>query len=152
MLHQYQSDRELKFPDQRLYTKPGDILMYNDLTFALTIYRNSVLMGTVQFSRSGLQEFLRLGWVKKPTEINSLPNLPVPPVPSYIVGMDLGFGEDKSVVVTATQTPEGDIKIVDITEVKGIPDSMLPLVPGITPEDRVVETADIPKPRKAKKS
>ena len=149
MLHQYQSDRELKFPDQRLYTKPGDILMYNDLTFALTIYRNSVLMGTVQFSRSGLQEFLRLGWVKKPTEINSLPTVSTPP---YIVGVDLGFGEDKSVEVTAIQTPEGDIKITNIAEVKGVPDSMLPLVPGITSEDRMVETMAIPKLRKAKKS
>ena len=149
MLHQYQSDRELKFPDQRLYTKPGDLLMYNDLTFALTIYRNSVLLGTVQFSRSGLQEFLRLGWVKKPTEANSPPNLPVP---SYIVGVDLGFGEDKLMEVTAIQTSDGERKIVDITEVKGIPDSMLPLVPGVTPDEHVIEDAAIPRTRKAKKS
>jgi hypothetical protein len=157
MHHQYQSVRDIKFPDQRQYTKPGDLLLYNDSNFQMSIYRNATLMGTVHFSKSGLQEFIKLGWIKKPTEVNSLPT---PPQVEVLIGTDFGFEEGKSIIMEVKVTPEGETKILDIMEVKGIPDTMLPLYPGVTPQvipqvtpdERLVKASPIPKSRKPKKS
>lgn len=69
MHQQYISTHDIKFPDSKQYMKPGDILLFNDTTKNLSIYRSSKLIGTVHFSSSGLAEFIRLGWVTKPTEV-----------------------------------------------------------------------------------
>ena len=71
MHHQYLTTRDIKFPDQKRYTKPGDLLLFNDTNSTLTIYRNTDLVGTVHFSKGGLHEFIRLGWIASPTEMNA---------------------------------------------------------------------------------
>ena len=71
MQQQYLTTRDIKFPDQKQYTKPGDLILWNDITGSLTIYRDEALIGTVHFSKSGLLEFIRLGWIVKPTDIKS---------------------------------------------------------------------------------
>ena len=71
MHHQYLTTRDIKFPDQKRYTKPGDLLLFNDANSTLTIYRNTDLVGTVHFSKGGLTEFMRLGWITHPTETNA---------------------------------------------------------------------------------
>lgn len=71
MHQQYIASRDVKFPDCKQYTKPGDVLMFNSTNNTLSIYRCNDLIGTVQFSFSGLQEFLRLGWITKPNDTKS---------------------------------------------------------------------------------
>lgn len=104
MHHQYLATRDIKFPDQKQYTKPGDLILFNDANASLTIYRNEVLIGTVHFSKSGLLEFLRLGWIVRPTEINA--SQPAPKAKKAV---------DKPVVVgvaaDSTLTVLGDLEI-----------------------------------------
>jgi hypothetical protein len=78
MHQQYLITRDIKFPDQKQYAKPGDLIMFNDHTGSLSIYRNASLIGTVHFSASGLQEFLRLGWIVRPSSPTTPPPAPVP--------------------------------------------------------------------------
>lgn len=68
MHQQYVATRDVKFPDCKQYTKPGDVLLFNNSNSTLSIYRCDDLIGTVRFSHSGLQEFLKLGWITKPTD------------------------------------------------------------------------------------
>ena len=79
MHRQYLITRDIKFPDQKQYAKPGDLIMFNDTSSSLTIYRGSSIVGTVRFSSSGLQEFIRLGWITDVVEAPPSPKKPATP-------------------------------------------------------------------------
>ena len=94
MHHQYLTTHDIKFPDQKQYTKPGDLILFNDANASLTIYRDEALIGTVHFSKAGLLEFLRLGWIVRSTDVNAKPTK----VAKTIVGVDTGLGKDKTAI------------------------------------------------------
>ena len=110
MLHQYLATHDIKFPDQRQYMKPGDQLMYNDTHQTMTVYRDSNLIGTVHFSKSALQEFQHLGWIKNPVEKNA-------DEPVYILGIDTGFEESKAVLTEVAFTADGTAEILSHREI-----------------------------------
>lgn len=68
MHKQFTATRDIKFPDSKQYMKFGDVLLFDDMHKTMSIYRNGSLIGTVPFSSSGLQEFLRLGWILDPSK------------------------------------------------------------------------------------
>ena len=133
MICQYSASRDIKFPDQRQYMKQGDLLMYNDVTSAMTVYRNSNLIGTVRFSKSALEEFKHLGWITHPTELNAVEGSKLP----IVQGIDVGFEDSKSVLVTAEIDSDDSLHIISIDEVG----------PEELPEEAVTK-----KSRKTKKS
>lgn len=116
MHHQYLTTHDIKFPDQRQYTKPGDLILYNDANSTLTIYRDEDLIGTVHFSKSGLTEFLRLGWIVRALDVNAKP-APAPKA-KRTVGIDLGLGKDKSAAATVTLSQDGKLKIEGDVDLK----------------------------------
>lgn len=116
MQHQYLSTRDLKFPDQRQYTKAGDMLMYNDGAATLSIYRGNTLIGTVHFSKSGLTEFLRLGWITRPVESK-------PPTPQLTAQAMGAPTKVKATIKTTgpaviTQEPSGEISVSTEDEIE----------------------------------
>lgn len=108
MHHQYLTAHDIKFPDQKQYTKPGDLILFNDANSALTIYRDEDLIGTVHFSKSGLTEFLRLGWIVRATDVNA--KAPVVEEPKLIakpnVVIQIEDATDEQTIVI-----EGDLTI-----------------------------------------
>ena len=155
MHQQYIATRDVKFPDCKQYTKPGDVLMFNNVGNSLSIYRCDDLIGTVQFSTSGLQEFLRLGWITKPTEPKAVEVEKRKKAPE--AKKEAGqkeFVRVKEVVVTPDPEP---------TPVQPAEEPVIPApeeiqeVPTVKPksgslsEERVIEAFEH-KPRKPKKS
>ncbi len=159
MHQQYISTRDVKFPDCKQYTKPGDVLMFNNVSNSLSIYRCDDLIGTVQFSASGLQEFLRLGWIIKPTEskttevekrkkapeakkkaVEALPAAPKATTQSVVL---------EEVVEEPIQDSEPIVTELSEPEIQQIPSVMAKS--GSLSEERVIEAFEH-KPRKPKKS
>lgn len=77
MHKQFTATRDIKFPDSKQYMKFGDVLLFDDTHKSMSIYRNGALIGTVPFSSSGLQEFLRLGWILDPSKNKKVVVVPV---------------------------------------------------------------------------
>lgn len=77
MHKQFTATRDIKFPDSKQYMKFGDVLLFDDTHKSMSIYRNGSLIGTVPFSSSGLQEFLRLGWVLDPSKNKKIVSVPI---------------------------------------------------------------------------
>ena len=136
-MHQlYIATHDVKFPDCRQYTKPGDVLLFNSINRSLSIFRAEQLIGTVEFSSSGLQEFLRLGWITKPEESKKKP-------------ADLG---KKKAIPEAIPEVEEDQTFDHSDEPSEI--DLTPLIKtksGGLSEERVIEAFEH-KPRKSKKS
>lgn len=152
MHHQYLATRDIKFPDQKQYTKPGDLILFNDANASLTIYRNEALIGTVHFSKAGLLEFIRLGWIVRPTEVNA--TAPAPKA-KRVAGVDLGLGKDKSAAVIVEVSPDGaNLTVLGDVEIHA--DSIVVdehTVPATGPNDDTGTSGAVgPKPRKPKKS
>ena len=82
MHRQYLITRDIKFPDQKQYAKPGDLIMFNDTTSSLAIYRGASLVGTVKFSSAGLNEFIRLGWITETVSMQAEPKTKSKETPS----------------------------------------------------------------------
>ena len=125
MQQQYLTTRDIKFPDQKQYTKPGDLILWNDVSGSLTIYRDEALIGTVHFSKSGLLEFIRLGWIVKPTDIKSQAKALVVPEP----------------VKFNPTLPEEDFSMSCVAD-----------LPKVSVDEHTVPSALPVKPRKAKKN